>query len=288
MEARAFIRASGKADVSGVATSIPWWSFTKTALSIALLRLCEGGKIALDEAVEGKPYTPAQLLRHQAGLPDYGSIAAYQVDVETGRPPWPIDTLLEAVEADRLLYEPGRGWAYSNVGYREVACLIERASNRPLADALADLVFTPAELSTARLATTPADLANVNMGDAAGYHPGWVYHGLIMGTAIDAARLLRRLLQGTLVESDTLSRMLERRSLPQFRSELYPDPAYGMGLMLQATNPLHHPIGHTGSGPGSRIAVYGQQGATCVVWAASTTDIDPVAEVYRILGSGRF
>ena len=288
MEARAIISADGDEDASGIADSIPWWSFTKTALSVALLRLSEGGTIDLDKAVVGKPFTPAQLLRHESGLPDYGSLVGYHADVEAGRLPWTIDTLMHAADADRLRYEPGHGWAYSNIGYWHVARLIEDASNQPLADALVDLVFDPAKLSTARLATTADDLANVSMGDAPDYHPGWVYHGLIVGTALDAARLLYRLLEGALVKKRTISRMLERRPLPQFRTEQYPDPAYGMGLMLQAKSPRDHPIGHTGNGPSSNIAVYGKRGATCAVWAASSTGIDPVTEAFRTLENGSY
>ena len=286
MEARAIIHAHGETETLGVSTSIPWWSFTKTALAVALLRLSERGKIDLDDNIDGELFTPAQLLRHEAGLPDYGSLAAYHADVEAGRPPWTVEALMTAVDADRLRYDPGQGWAYSNIGYWRVARLIEQASDRALADALADLVFTPAKISTARLAISPDDLANVSMGDATGYHPGWVYHGLIVGTAMDAARLLCELLQGTLVAEDTLRRMLKHRPLPQFRSERYADPAYGMGLMLRATEPLDHPIGHTGSGPGSEIAVYGQRGTTCAVWTASSTGIDPVGEAFRILQNG--
>lgn len=286
MEARVFIREDGEVDATGVSVPLPWWSFTKTALAIALLRLSERGRVSLDEVVKGKPYTPGQLLRHEAGLPDYASLPSYHADVEARRSPWSLDDLLNAVEAGRLRYEPGHGWAYSNIGYLEVARLIKKASGLPLADALADLVFIPAELATARLAVTPADLADVRMGDAVGYHPGWVYHGLVVGTAMDAARLLRRLLSGDLVGPNSLSRMLEPRPLPQFRSELHPDPAYGLGLMLKATNPLGHPIGHSGSGPGSRIAVYAQQGATRVVWAATASDVDPEAEVFRSLRNG--
>ncbi|MER8527282.1 serine hydrolase domain-containing protein [Mesorhizobium sp. M0814] len=288
MEAKVFIRDDGETDATGVTDSIPWWSFTKTALSVALLRLSERGKINLDEAVEGKSFIPAQLLQHEAGLPDYGSLPAYHADVEAGRSPWSVDDLLNAVEADRLRYEPGQGWAYSNIGYQEVARLIEEATNVPLSEALSNLVFIPAELATARLALTPADLADVQMGDAIGYHPAWVYHGLVVGTAMDAARLLRHLLAGNLVDGNALSRMLEHRPLPQFRSELHPDPAYGLGLMLRATNPLAHPIGHSGSGPGSRIAVYGQQGRTCVVWATAASSTIPEAEVFRALENGGF
>ncbi len=125
------------------------------------------------------------------------------------------------------------------------------------------------------------------MGDAVAYHPGWVYHGLVVGTAMDAARLLRSLLMGGLVEQETLAKMLQGRPLPQFRSELHPDPAYGLGLMLRATNPSEGPIGHSGSGPGSRIAVYAQE-TTCVVWAATTSAVDPEAEVFRKLRNGCF
>ncbi|OWT66218.1 serine hydrolase domain-containing protein [Candidimonas nitroreducens] len=283
MQASAIIAADGKARITGVETLIPWWSYTKTALSIALLRLSEDGKIDLDETVDGKPYTPAQLLRHEAGLPDYGLLAAYHADVRAGRPPWTIDALMKAIDADRLRYEPGQGWAYSNIGYWQVARLIEQITGRPLAEALADLVFAPAGLPTARLAATPGDLADVCMGDASGYHPGWVYHGLVVGTATDAARLLLRLLQGRLMQERTLARMLAPKALPQFRTERYPDPAYGMGLMLQATDPLAHPIGHSGSGPGSDIAVYGWQGTACAVWAAASSGIDTAVQAFGML-----
>ena len=280
MEARALIRQNGEAGATGVTGLVPWWSFTKTVLAIALLHLWEMGKIDLDARVEGKSYTPAQLLRHEAGLPDYGALDRYHAAVGAGQAPWSIDELLSAVDAERLRYEPGSGWAYSNIGYHKVGHLIEKASGRSLADALAALVFVPAAVATPRLAATPADLAGVSMGDAAGYHPGWVYHGLVVGTAMDAARLLHRLLSGQLVGPKALARMLERRALPQCRSPIHPDPAYGLGLMLRATDPLSQPIGHSGSGPGSRIAAYSRQGTTCVVWAATTSGIDAETESF--------
>ena len=74
MEARVFIREDGEVDATGVSVLLPWWSFTKTALAIALLRLSEQGRVSLDEVVEGKPYTPVHLLRHEAGLPDYAEL----------------------------------------------------------------------------------------------------------------------------------------------------------------------------------------------------------------------
>ncbi len=285
MESRVFIRKDGEVAATGVADALPWWSFTKTVLAIALVRLSDQGRVSLDEVVDGMPYTPAQLLRHEAGLPDYGNLAGYHAAVEARMAPWPVEELLTAVEADRLRFEPGLDWAYSNIGYMLVARLIEKISQASLADTLADLVFNPAGLATARLVVTQADLADVCMGDALGYHPGWVYHGLVVGTATDAARLLRGLLSGNLVSPASLAAMLQHRALPQFRSENHPDPAYGMGLMMRATCPLDHPVGHSGGGPGSRIAVYQQLGATCAVWADTTSGIDPEAEVFYMLGN---
>lgn len=280
MQACSQIAADGTETLSGVVGAVPWWSFSKTALAIAALRLVEAGGLDLDAPVDGKPYSLAQLLRHEAGLPDYGGLKRYHEDVAAGRPPWPAERLLAAVEADRLRYPPGEGWAYSNIGYREVGQRIAAASGLSLGEALHDLVFAPAGVTTARLVLTRADLAGVEMGGAPDYHPGWVYHGLVVGTAIDAARLLRALVEGRLVRFET---MLERRALPQYRSERDRDPAYGLGLMLSASDPLDHPLGHTGGGPGSSFACYAQHRRVVAVWADEASGLDATTEAFAAL-----
>lgn len=58
MEASAFIHQDGKTDAGGVSDLVAWWSFTKTALAIALLRLSERGKVSLGEPIEGEPPIP--------------------------------------------------------------------------------------------------------------------------------------------------------------------------------------------------------------------------------------
>jgi CubicO group peptidase (beta-lactamase class C family) len=243
----------------------------------------EDGRLALDAPVAGERYSLRQLLRHEAGLPDYGSLPRYHEDVAAGRPPWPVERLLAEADARRLRYEPGADWAYSNIGYLMVARTIEQACGRTLAEALDRLVFAPAGLTTARLATTPADLAEVRMGAAAGYHPGWVYHGLVTGSVADAARLLRMLTSGALLRPATLAAMLDARPLPRHRSALHPDPGYGLGLMLHATAPLQHPPGHSGAGPGSRIAVYARGQKAAAVWADTESALDPETEAFRLL-----
>jgi hypothetical protein len=51
----------------------------------------------------------------------------------------------------------------------------------PLGEALRRSILAPVGLGGARLAVERADLVEVAMGPAAaGYHPGWVYHGLLV------------------------------------------------------------------------------------------------------------
>ena len=283
MESRALINSAGTETLSGHAGPVPWWSFTKTALAIAALRLVEDGRLALDKPLPGRPFSLAQLLRHEAGLPDYGGLPAYHDDVAAGAPPWSTDRLLAETDAARLRYPPGEGWAYSNIGYLEVAQVVSAASDLALGEALRTLVFAPAGLTAARLALTPEDLADVAMGGAPDYHPGWVYHGLVVGPAIEAARLLRALITGALLSPETFAAMLKRRALPGHRSALHPDPAYALGLMLRADDPLNHPLGHTGGGPGSGFAAYARGCRVVAIWTDEASGLDATTEAFAAL-----
>jgi CubicO group peptidase (beta-lactamase class C family) len=283
MQATAIICAKESVKTAGLTDRVPWWSFTKTALAIATLRLAEDGLLELDNKLPGEAFNTRQLLRHEAGLADYGEIARYHADVAAGKRPWQVDRLLEAVDIRQLRYEPGAGWAYSNIGYLMVAQLIERTTGLKLASALQSLVFEPAGLESARLAIRPDDLADVQMADAIGYHPGWVYHGLVVGSVKDAARLLWALAYGGLLNPASLAMMKERRALPEYRSNVHPDPAYGLGLMLTANDPDAHPLGHGGAGPGSKIAVYARAHRVAAVWASWPSEIDPDVRVLEML-----
>ena len=283
MKAVAIIDANGETALSGVTQCMPWWSFTKTVLAIAALRLWENGRVTLDDRLPGEPFSLRQLLRHEAGLADYGAIAQYHADVADGQTPWPVARLLEAADAGRLRYAPGAGWAYSNIGYLKVAQFIGHRTGLELSEALADLVFRPACLHSARLAVEPGDLAGVAMGGVDFYHPGWVYHGLVVGTAADAARLLWLLTTYRLLRHDTFAEMKTRRPLPEHRSATYPDPAYGLGLMLNAGDPDNHPLGHSGEGPGSRIAVYARHHRVAAVWTSLPTDICAETQAFKLL-----
>ena len=230
MHSVAVIDADEKVSLGGISSSVPWWSIGKTVLAVAALRLVEMGLLPLHAKLAGEPFTLAQLLRHEAGLPDYGGFAAYQADIDVGRSPWPVGQLLTALDAARPRYEPGTGWAYSNIGYLKVRMLIEATTGAPLDTTLRQLVFAPLGLATARLALQPADLADVEMGFRCSYHPGWVYHGLITGSVVDAASLLKKLIDGTsysLRHSHPCSKAVRCRNI---EAELSPTRPMGWAL----------------------------------------------------------
>jgi CubicO group peptidase (beta-lactamase class C family) len=261
---------------------VPWWSFTKTLIATAVMKLAETGEVDLDARIEGRGFTIRQVLRHEAGLPDYGGLPAYHRAVAAGDAPWTPADLLARAPAN--LFPPGQGWAYSNIGYLWLREWLEDARGP---EALANLVLRPLGLSRTRLALTPEDLDGVRMGAASGYHPGWVYHGLLVGPVREAALGLDRLANGDLLSEDSLAAMRAARPLPQFNRPPWRQAAYGLGMMTPETAGGVQVYGHTGGGPGSGIAVYRHDGSgrTAVVFAldeASTAVEGPAAEFLEL------
>jgi CubicO group peptidase (beta-lactamase class C family) len=237
---------------------VPWWSFTKTALAVAALKLVANGLLRLDDPVDGRPFTLRQLLQHRAGVPNYGGLAAYHDAVRSGDEPWPVAELLDRVGADDLDFMPDTGWRYSNVGYLHVRQLIEQATGNDLDTALRRLVFDELGLASVKLARRRHELAGSAWGNAANYDPGWVYHGLLVGTPGDAARFLHRLMSGDVLPREILSEMTTPHLLGD---EPLPDrpwrtTGYGLGLMIGSMEHVGLAIGHSGGGPGSVCAVY--------------------------------
>jgi CubicO group peptidase (beta-lactamase class C family) len=250
----------GDGELSGDLTAgpAPWWSVAKTCIAAAALILAERGKLKLDEPLAGRAFTLRQLLRHDAGLRDYSELPEYFAAVERGEAPWSEADLLARVQIDTPAYELGVGWTYSNAGYLLVRRAIELAYGADLDIALRALVFEPVGVAGVRIAREPADLAGGVFGNPLNYHPGWVYHGLLIGPPRDAALWMHRLMTGRLLAPPSLAAMLERRSLdvPLTPGRPWSTAGYGLGVMMDIASPLGRCFGHSGEGPGSVCAVY--------------------------------
>lgn len=267
---------------------VPWWSFTKTLLAAAALVLVEAGRLSLDAALAGRKYSLRQLLQHRAGVPDYFPLKAYPEAIERGDLPWPVEVLLERVSVLRSA-EPGTGWLYSNVGYLFVRQLIEEAAGAEIGTAIARLVLAPLGIANAGFANIPADLAGTRWGNARHYHPGWVYHGLMIGPPAVAALALDRLMRGNLLSPATLRAMQNGFRLGgPIPGRPWSAPAYGLGLMIEATNTTPSFIGHSGQDSSSTAAVYHFPARAPVVTAAAFAPVAAEALVeHRVVDIAR-
>ena len=280
------IEAGGRAvfdDSSG--QLFPWWSLTKTVLAACALELVSRGALALDQRLPGRRWTLRHLLQHRAGVPNYGGLAAYHDAVARGDRPWPVDELLERVGGE-LDFAPGTGWSYSNVGYVFVRQLIEEAMDAELGAAMRGLVFDRLDLASVRLVAAPADLDRTAWGNAHGYHPGWVYHGLVVGTAMDAARLVDGLVSGRLLAPALLDAMTTPHhiggALPERPWESH---GYGLGLMIGRMSEAGFAIGHSGVGPDSVSATYTfPDRQPCCTVAAFAQDQDESGVEHAVAG----
>jgi CubicO group peptidase (beta-lactamase class C family) len=222
------------------------------------------------------------LLQHRAGIGDYGSLRAYHDAVGKGEEPWPVDVLLSRVPPLKLLFAPGSGWSYSNIGYLFVRRLIEETCGSDLREALADLVLAPLGIRHAHVAKTRADMNRTAFAAGHGYSPGWVYHGVVVGPVVEAALALHRLQNGDLLSPVSRAAMLDMHpnggALP---GRPWITTGYGLGLMMgtMRRNGMLNPLavlGHSAGGPGSVGAVYhtadGGAPRTVAVFAAEATE----------------
>jgi D-alanyl-D-alanine carboxypeptidase len=248
-------RGNGPTEGQSVAL-FPWWSITKSVLAAATLRLADQGLVSLNDFYNDRPYTIRQLLQHTAGLNNYGG-QAYREAVAAGDPVWPVAELLARVNAERLIFTPGRDWAYSNVGYIFVRQLIEEKADLEIGEALRMLVFAPLGIQCTKIATTHDDMKQTFWGNPAGYDPNWVYHGLLIGPPSDAADFLRRLFSGTFLSEGARSAMKTMHALGgSIAGRPWTKIGYGLGLMMGEMADAGTAFGHSGVGHDSVSSLY--------------------------------
>lgn len=246
---------------------VPWWSFGKVVLATAILKLVEQGKLELEQHYFESQATLKQVLRHEGGYPDYAT-KVYQEAVDQNLEPWDFETLIEKTNAKGELFELGKGWMYSNIGYYHIRRLIENTVESSLQAALNELIFDPLSLDDVAVATEPAHLHNC-YHVREGYHPRWLYHGMLIGTLESACEFLHNLASGKVISHASLSIMKEAYKIPfDIGDRPWKEPGYALGLM---TDESTGSFGHTGMGPDSVFAVYHYPNIGCTVGVSMET-----------------
>lgn len=248
------------------------YSLSKTLIAAALLQHVAAGRLDLDHPIQAylpnlllpQTVTVRRLLNHSAALPDYGSLPAYQEAIRSHPgEPWSVVRFLQVGAA---LEPRPPAWRYSNVGYLILKLLLEQVAGLSLRQALHAQLFAPLQLRHTFVAESLADAATLTPGysdffDPGGelqdvtphYHPGWVAHGVVVSTAPETARLIHAILAGDLLPPALRAAMAEPVVLP-FDHPLFRQPAYGLGVMIDAGEPHGPLLGHAGGGPGYATA----------------------------------
>lgn len=199
-------------------------SLTKVLVALAALVALEEESLALDEPAGPEGATVRHLLSHASGLgPDGGVLAG-----------------------------PGTQRIYSNAGFEELADVLERSTDMPVAGYLGEGVLDPLGLGATTLEGSPA-------------------HGAV-STAEDLARLAGELLEPTLVDPATLSLATEVSFpgldgvLPGFGRQRPND--WGLGFELRGHKSPHW------TGSTNAASTFGHFGRTgTFLW------VDPVAQL---------
>jgi len=128
-------------------------SVGKQFTAFAIMLLVDEGKIALDDKI-GKylgevpaswaKITVRHLLTHTGGMTDYTESFDFRKDYTE-------DQLFKIIKESPVAFEPGEKWAYSNLGYVTLGIMIRKVSGRFYGDLLAERVFKPLGMTTARI-----------------------------------------------------------------------------------------------------------------------------------------
>jgi len=205
-------------------TIFQWAESTMALTAMAVMQLVEEGKLDLDAPVTDyvpyfkladeryKAITVGQLLAHSSGIPDSGDAMA---DWENFLPEYDGGALERWVRNDLaekgLLFAPGEGWEYSDLGYALLGAVIGAASGQPYEAYMAEHILAPLGMDQSTFLLEEVDkalLASPHVPDATGevavskampYHRPFAATNNLFASVADMAKLaLANLNQGEL------------------------------------------------------------------------------------------
>lgn len=219
-------------------------SNTKTFVSTVVLQLVGEGRMRLDDTVhrwlpgvvdangnDGERITVRQLLQHTSGLPDYDDSLPLtdEKEFEEHRfDHYQPRELVDLALRNPPLFEPGKGWSYSNTGYILAGMIIEKVTGRPWSEEVRARIIKPLGLehtfSAGRRTGLPQPHAKAyqqfkpkgRLVDSTELSMTWGgAAGDLVTTPNDLARFWQSLLGGKLLQPRQLAQMLKTVPAPR-------------------------------------------------------------------------
>jgi CubicO group peptidase (beta-lactamase class C family) len=241
-------------------------SIGKQFTAATVMMMVEEGRLSLDDSItkylldaptSWKPITVRHLLTNTSG------IAEYAVDAFDYRHDATEEELTRMAYALTLQFEPGAKWEYSNTGYLLLGAIIRKVSGRFYGDLLAERVFRPLGMSTARVISeadiVPHRAAGYQLVDGKLKNQDWVApslnttaDGALYLSALDMIAWDRGLRAGAILKPESWKQVYTPVRLTS--GETYP---YGFGWYIDKRGgaPLYS-HGGTWQGFRTRIARY--------------------------------
>lgn len=227
-------------------------SVTKTFVATVVLQLVAEGRFGLDDKIADhlpgllpypEPITIRQLLQHTSGLPRDIVHWKHPEEIDTQR--WrrfePTELIKLGTDGKPLLFAPGTGFSYSNIGYTTLGLLVEKTTGHDLDDELTRRIFRPLHLSDTSFPEhfpfmlRPAArgyeqiyLPEDGLTDVTSYVMSRLWgSGNLVSSTNDLNDFFRALLGGKLLPAEQLTEM--KRARPNALGPF----GYGLGLMTR-------------------------------------------------------
>jgi CubicO group peptidase (beta-lactamase class C family) len=273
-------------------------SMNKMFTAVAIAQLVERGKLSFDDPLSkfipdfpdkesAEKIKIKHLLTHTAGLGGYFSKAW----VESSRDLYhTVDDMMKRAKADeKLQFEPGTRWQYSNTGMLVLGKVIEIVSGKSYYDYVRENITGPAGMTN----TDCYELDHVNPNLAVGYDKQYTDKGVVFtnnifahvvrggpqgggySTVEDLLKFDLALRSNKLVGAEYVKLLLSAK--PELNS-----PNYGYGFQIDAESQT---AGHSGGfiGINSNLDMYLGSGWTAVVMSNYGRGAQPVEEKMREL-----
>lgn len=127
----------------------PLGSIVKQFTAVSILKLCQEGKISLQDDIRkfipdynshGRSVTVENLLTHTSGIMSLYEMPGY---MKLRREEYAPDSLRKLFQDKELYFEPGTDWNYSNSGFTLSGMVIEKVSGMSFSEYLQKNILTP-------------------------------------------------------------------------------------------------------------------------------------------------
>ncbi len=292
-DGRRTVVAAGLADIArrrALRTTDRFWvgSVTKAFVATVAMQLVAESTLGLDDTLDellpgrfrdGTRIRLRHLLNHTSGIPEYMRLDPWATAV--GRNPRvviPAQRLVSSAARLPLDFEPGSQVSYSNTNYLVLAEVLERVTERPLAQLLRERIFQPLGLRATGFVRGGRAVGGnrVHGYDVSGSRPrdvslhrlgGPWADGALVSSAGDLAVFFGALLRGKLVPAPLVELMRTKTRVPGSHGE-------GLGLYELPSPCGRWYYGHAGGTPGY------------VTWAAGSRDARKIV-VLAVNGVGQ-